>query len=156
MGASNTLIAPSRAENVDHSHFDEALESSDLQFAWQDVTCDFLDGGILASSLNHPSGVDTTLPQECVSYLVNDSSSNAPSLPADIQMTTPPNTTVQYRDMNLPAPGISQALSCVPPHQHLEDATSSVLVLENLDDETRDAVLQLVWSKKRRTTLRLD
>ncbi|KAF2195886.1 hypothetical protein K469DRAFT_682123 [Zopfia rhizophila CBS 207.26] len=154
--ASNALIAPSWADVIDHSHFDEALEGSDLQFTWQDVPCDFVDDSMLAPNLDPTSRVDTTLPQEYVPYLVNSPSSNAPTLPTDVQMTAPSISTIRCQEVDLLPPNMSQASSCVPPHQPPSGAASSVLVLENLDDETRDAVLRLIWSKTRCTTLRLE
>jgi hypothetical protein len=154
--ASNALMAPSRADIIDHSHFDEALEGFDLAFTWQDGPYEFVDDSTLAPNLDPPSRVDTSLPQECVPYLVNSLSSNVPTLPTDVQMTMPSISTLSCQEVGLLSPKMSQASSCVPRHQPPSGAASSVLVLENIDDETRDAVLRLIWSKMRRTTLRLE
>lgn len=153
--ASNTLIAQSRPDVIEHSHFDEALAGSDLQFTWPHVPYDFVDDSMLTPNQDLPSRVDTTLPQDCVPSLVNSPSSNAPTLPTDVQTTTPSISTLRCQEVDLLPPDLSQALSCAPPHQPPSGAASSVLVLENIDDETRDAVLRLIWSKTRRTTLRL-
>ncbi|KFY82449.1 hypothetical protein V500_10540 [Pseudogymnoascus sp. VKM F-4518 (FW-2643)] len=109
--ASNALIAPSRADVIDHSHFDEALEGSDLQYAWKDVHYDFVDDSMLGPNLDPPSRVDTTLPQECVPYLANSPSSNAPTLPTDVQMTTPSTSILRCQEVDLLPPNMSQASS---------------------------------------------
>jgi hypothetical protein len=154
--ASNACIAPSRTDVIDYSHFDEALEGSDLQFTWQDTSCDFVEDSMLAPGLNLPSRVDNTPPQECVPYLVNSPLSSASTLSTDVQMTTPSISTLPCQEIDLFPHNTSQGSSCVSPHQSPSGAASSVLVLENLDDETRDAVLRLIWSKTKRTTLRLE
>lgn len=154
--ASQALVAPGRTDGMDYSQFDEALEAFDLQSTWDDVPHDFIFDSMLAPDLDLPSQVDTTMQQDCVPYLVNSPSSNAPTFSTVVQVTTPPISPLQCQEMDIVPPSMSQASSSVRPHQPLSATASSVLVLENIDDDTRDAVLQLIWRKSRRTTLRLE
>ncbi|KFY28505.1 hypothetical protein V491_00431 [Pseudogymnoascus sp. VKM F-3775] len=153
--ASDALSTPSQADVVDHSHFDDAMEGSEMQPTWQNVPYGFVHESMLAPNLDHPSCVDSTLAQECLPYLVSSPSSNVSTLPTDVQMATLSTSTLRCQEVDLLPPNMSHAAACVPSYQSPSDAARSVLVLENIDNETRDAVLRLIWSKTRRTTLRL-
>ncbi|KAF9697475.1 hypothetical protein EKO04_005140 [Ascochyta lentis] len=150
--ASNTLVPSSlssQTDIIDRSHFNKALDGSELQFQWEDVPYDFAYDGMLLPNLEPSSSVDTALSQHCVPYLVNDLSPDAHILSTDIQITDSSIHTVQCQEGN-------HAPSSVSSQRSPSGTAKSVLVLENLDDETRDAVLRVIWSKKSRTTLRLE
>ena len=111
---------------------------------------------MLATSLESASRVAINPLQECVSGLANGTFRKAPSSPRDLHMIPSLVSTLGDREMELLSSNTLSASSSFQTIQHPVSAEKSVLVLENLDDETRDAVIRLVWSKKRRTILRLE
>lgn len=156
--ASDTLVAPTLEDMIDNLpvDVDEALLVSNLQFTCQDVHYVSANDRMFTPELDPLSSVDTTPSQGFVPYSVTMSPSNAPSLSPDFEIVTPSFCNPQFQEVNLLPPSMSQVSSCVPSSQSPSGAAGSVLVLENLDDETRDAVLQLIWSKRRHMTLRLE
>lgn len=155
---SNTLIAPTLADVLENLPFDVggALLGSGLQFTDQDVHYISAEDSMVTPELDAPFSVNTTPPQECIPCPVTILPSNTPTISPDFEIATPSYSGLRFQEVNLFSPSMSQASSCVPPPQSPSGAASSVLVLENLDDETRDAVLRLIWSKRKRTTLRLE
>lgn len=150
--ASNAIIPSSlsgQTDTIDRSHFNEALEGSEVQFQWEDVPYDFAYDDMLLSNLEPTTSVETALSQHCMPFLVDHPSPNTHTISTNVQTTDSSTHTLRCQEVNY-------APSIVPSQQSPSGTAKSVLVLENLDDETRDAVLRVIWSKKSRTTLRLE
>lgn len=111
---------------------------------------------MLAPSLESASCVAINPLQEYVSGLANGTCTKAPLFPTEIHMRPPLVSTFQDREMELLSSNTLSVWSNFQTIQHPSSAEKSVLVLKNLDDERRDAVIRLVWSKRRRTILQLE
>jgi hypothetical protein len=154
--ACNSLVAPSQIDVTGISHFNAAPDGSGFHFPWQDIPCDLANDSLVISNLPSLSYMNTNLPFETMPHFHDSTLWDTPNLSPDGSVTTLSNSTLQSHEHSQLSPTISQASSSVTSHQLPSGTSNSVLVLENLDDETRDAVLQLIWSRKRRTTVRLE
>jgi hypothetical protein len=154
--ASNSLTVPSQIDVTDIPHFGAAMDDSEFNFSWQDVPCDLANDSMVISNLPPLSYMDTNMPLETMPHFLDSPPWDTPNLSPDFPVTTLSNSTLPSQEPSRVPPTILQASSCVTSHQLPSGTPGSVLVLENLDDETRDAVLQLIWSRTRRTTVRLE
>jgi hypothetical protein len=154
--ACNSLAAPSQIDVTGIPHLGVALNGSEFHFSWQDVPCDLSNDSLVISDLPPLSYMDTNMPLETIPHFFDSPTWNTPNLSSDVPVTTLSNSTLHSHVLSQLSPAISQASSSFTPHQLPSGTSNSVLVLKNLDDETRDAVLQLIWSRKRRTTVRLE
>lgn len=144
--------APSLADAVNLVPFD--MDDAFFE-TYQLLPSYSVDSEIVATELDFASPVDTTPPQENVSYTISTPSIDTPIFTLDHRNTISSVPNSQYQTAS-PLPSSMSQSPPDAPSRFSSSGANSVLVLENLDDETRDAVMRLIWSKTKCTTLRLE
>jgi len=141
--ASNTLIAQSRPDVIEHSPSTSTGRLWLISHAYVLMTL-WTKHAHSQPRSSFPRW--TTLPRNCVPFLSTVHLRMLPPLPTDVQTTSRQISTLRCQEVDHSSPNLSQASSCAPPHQPPSGA-AALFGFGDIDDETRDAVLRLIWKQ---------